>query len=106
MILDSQTSALPSSDSNTLSPSFVEIGFGSNRRQFSGLHRFEVFRHREVGENEEKADAASEAVTISYSSTSCNPSVDRLPFPEYMGNFHRVYSWCLFRDGVRGILKI
>lgn len=80
--------------------SYVDIGFGDNRRSFAGLHRFEVQHHttKEEGEEEE------EKVTIWFSSMSCNPSVDRPPFPKWVFKFHLWYSMCLFKDGIEGMI--
>ncbi|RAL60744.1 hypothetical protein DID88_009849 [Monilinia fructigena] len=50
------------------SPSCVEIGYGDDRKQFSGMHSFELIH---------KGDGA----IIWYSSVSCNPSVNKRPFP-------------------------
>jgi len=100
MILDYYIKSSPSSPDAT--PSFVEIGYGSDRRGFAGMHRYEVFRQPE-GEKEEGG------VRIGYSSISCNPMVDKAIFPwcntKLVWDFHNLYALCLFRDGIREVLR-
>ncbi|KAG0645644.1 hypothetical protein D0Z07_8610 [Hyphodiscus hymeniophilus] len=74
-------------------PSFIEIGFGDDRKRFAGLHRFEVTRSRDGG------------ATICFSSFSCNPTVNKAPFPKWIFRFHLFYAQCLFRDGIREVLS-
>ncbi|KAI9646041.1 hypothetical protein NHQ30_005479 [Ciborinia camelliae] len=74
------------------SPSCVEIGFGDDRKQFSGMHSFELI-HEDDG------------VTIWYSSVSCNPMVDRPLVPDWAFSLHRFYARSLFRDGIAAVLK-
>lgn len=85
----------PSRIKNALVPSFLEIGFGNSRKQFAGLHRFEVFRESE----------SHGAVTINFSSLSCNPTANKIPFPNWVSVFHKFYAQCLFRDGIREVLR-
>lgn len=82
--------------------SYIDIGFGDNRRNFAGLHRFEIQHHgkKEGGEGMEE-----EEVTIWFSSMSCNPSVDRPPFPKWVFGFHIWYSMCLFKDGIEQVIR-
>jgi hypothetical protein len=86
--------------------SFVEIGFGDNRKGFAGLHRFEVERIRD-GEREGEEDGEEEkgGVQLWYSSISCHPTRNKLPFPAWVFRFHEFYAQCLFRDGVAEVLK-
>ena len=77
--------------------SFVEVGFGDNRKGFAGLHRFELVHDDGV---------EGQGVTICYSCISCNPTVDKLPFPKFIFNFHEFYAMCLFRDGIAEVLKM
>jgi len=44
----------PSSKSSAESPSFLELGYGDDRKTFLGFHRFEVF-HQGGGKQEEGA---------------------------------------------------
>ncbi|PMD33845.1 hypothetical protein L207DRAFT_589399 [Hyaloscypha variabilis F] len=78
-------------------PSFVEIGFGDDRKGFAGFHRFEVERLREK--------EGEEGMRLWYSSISCHPREDRLPLPGWLYIFHNFYAQCLFRDGVREVLS-
>jgi hypothetical protein len=77
--------------------SFIDVGFGDNRRTFAGVHRFEVLR--DVGAEK------GEEVTILYSHMSCNPTVKDAKFPEFIFNFHKFYALTLFRDGVAEVLR-
>jgi hypothetical protein len=86
------------------SPSFIEIGFGDNRKGFAGMHRFEVSRVSNLSKagGEEGEDGA---VELWYSSISCNPTVNKLPFPGWVFSFHKFYAQCLFKDGVVEVLR-
>lgn len=94
MVLDKHVNTPSSKIEEKSSPSFIEIGFGNDRKQFAGLHRFEVSR-----DGEEEG-----SVELWYSSVSCNPTVNKLPFPRSGFGFHNFYAQCLFRDGVREVL--
>ncbi len=82
--------------------SYVDVGFGDDRKKFAGMHRFEIQHHAAQEEEEEKVE---EEVTIWYSSLSCNPSVDRPLFWEWAFALHRWYAMCLFRDGVECVIR-
>jgi hypothetical protein len=93
--------------------SYVDIGFGCDLKQFSGMHRFEILRapppesiadSSELAEKKLKGDN-DKAVTIWYSSLSCNPAVNKPPFPRSIARFHELYAQILFRDGIREVLK-
>ena len=79
-------------------PSFLEIGFGDNRKQFAGMHRFEV------SHDTNSAGKRTGGATVCFSSLSCNPTVNKVPFPMWMFDFHTFYAQCLFRDGIREVL--
>jgi hypothetical protein len=83
----------------TLKESFLEVGFGDNRRGFAGLHRFEV------SHDVEKETSEHAGITICYSSISCNPTVNKPLFPKFVFGFHKFYAMCLFRDGIAEVLK-
>lgn len=103
MVLD--VSLKPASDISVTRPqslvadSYIDIGFGDDRRYFAGFHRFEVMR--EVDE----ADSVDGGATICYSSIACNPSVDTTPAPAFTYAFHKFYALTLFRDGIAGVLQ-
>ncbi|TEY53590.1 hypothetical protein BOTCAL_0244g00180 [Botryotinia calthae] len=78
-------------DRRQKSPSCVEIGYGDDRKQFSGMHSFELIHERD-------------GAIIWYSSVSCNPTVNKRPFPDWVFTFHRWYARTLFRDGIAAIL--
>ena len=86
-------------------PSFIEIGFGDNRKGFAGMHRFEVLRDVKSMKEEGQEAGGEEGVQLWYSSISCNPTENKLPFPGWVFNFHEFYAQCLFRDGVAGVLR-
>lgn len=81
-------------------PSFIEIAYGDADKHFAGLHRFEVFRS---SDSDESANAEEE-VTISFSSFTCDPHINKLPFPRWAWRVHVFYARCLFRDGIREVL--
>lgn len=35
----------------------------------------------------------------------CNPTVDRIPFPRVGFIFRMSYEWCLFKEGVAEVLR-
>ncbi|KAG9241076.1 hypothetical protein BJ878DRAFT_578537 [Calycina marina] len=79
--------------------SFVELSYGNDRKSFSGMHRFGVFRE---GMNEE--------VVVRYSCIAYNPREDKPIFaksrsPRSVSLFHCFYARCLFRDGTREVLR-
>ncbi|KAH8769412.1 hypothetical protein F5882DRAFT_184096 [Hyaloscypha sp. PMI_1271] len=94
--------------------SFVEVGFGDDRKGFAGMHRFEVLRlsdstdgkGEEVGGENGGEGKEGGGVQLWYSSVSCNPRENKLPFPKWVFGFHEFYAQCLFRDGVREVLRI
>jgi hypothetical protein len=79
------------------SPSFLEVGFGDNRKEFAGLHRFEVSRDEDL--------VVDGGATVCFSSLSCNPTVNKVPFSKWGFEFHKFYAQCLFRDGIREVLR-
>jgi len=83
-------------------PSFMEIGFGDDRKGFAGFHRFEVERRREAMGKEQGEEGE---VRLWYSSISCHPRENRLPLPGWLYHFHDFYAQSLFRDGVREVLS-
>jgi hypothetical protein len=99
MIIDHHVNKLGPSlaPQSTATPSFLEVGFGDNRKQFAGLHRFEVLR--------DAPEKEGDGVTICFSSLSCNPTVDTIPFSTWVFDFHKLYAQSLFRDGIREVLR-
>jgi len=101
IVLDRYIKENVASSKDPLEPSFVEIGFGDNRKEFVGMHRFEVVRGVDFkGERNDEG-----AVELRYSSISCNPTKNQLPFPGWVFGFHTFYAQSLFRDGVREVLS-
>lgn len=79
--------------------SYIDIGFGDDRKGFAGMHRFEVIH--DTG----KPGRQSGDVMICYSSMSCNPTVNQQVFPNWVFTFHKFYALNLFRDGVAEVLR-
>jgi hypothetical protein len=101
MVLDKHIHETVTSSEEALGPNFVEIGFGDNRKEFAGMHRFEVVRNVSLkGEGKDEG-----ALELCYSSISCNPTKNQLPFPGWVFGFHSFYAQSLFRDGVREVLS-
>lgn len=89
--------------------SFVDVAYGDDKKDFSGFHRFEVTRtdkDTEKGNNRETTSQMRDKVTISFSSVSCNPSKNTIPFPAWALGLHKWYAMELFRDGIREVLSI
>jgi hypothetical protein len=95
MVLDTHVKPQgPSSDEKPSSEnSYAEIGFGDDRKDFAGMHRFEVSRPEKEG------------VEISFSSVSVNPSMNEVPFSNLVFVFHKFYAQSLFRDAIREVLS-
>jgi hypothetical protein len=102
IILDHYLNPPSSAKEENQSPSFLEVGFGDDRKGFAGMHRFEVSRVSNSTRTEETGEDG--AVELCYSSISCNPTVNKLPFPAWVFEFHKFYAQCLFRDGVAEVL--
>lgn len=79
--------------------SYVDVAFGSDRQNFSGMHRFEIRHHLA------KEEGREDELTICYSSMSCNPSINKPPFPRWVFWFHCWYGMCLFRDGIEAVIR-
>lgn len=80
-------------------PSFLEIGFGSDRGELAGMHRFELSHDlKSIGVEEG-------AVELWFSSVTCNPVVDKILFPTWAFGVYKLYARSLFRDGVAEVLK-
>jgi hypothetical protein len=90
--IKSSSSSVPGPEEEETS--YIDIAFGDDRKGFAGFHRFEIFR-------EPKEDE----VTICYSSMSCDPSANKMPFPNFIFLFHIFYAERLFWDGIRGVLS-
>lgn len=95
MVLDTNIKSQDSSsdEKQPSENSYVEIGFGDDRKNFAGMHRFEISRPEKEG------------VQISFSSVSVNPSMNTAPFSNFVFVFHKFYAQCLFRDAVREVLS-
>lgn len=93
---DTSSDEKPSSEN-----SYVEIGFGDDRKNFAGMHRFEVSHNIETPGSESGVDG----VQISFSSVSVNPSMNKAPFSNLVFVFHKFYAQCLFRDAIREVLS-
>jgi hypothetical protein len=95
MVLDANIKSQDTSsdEKSSSEQSYVEIGFGDDRKNFAGMHRFEVSR------------PGKEMVQISFSSVSVNPSMDQAPFSNLVFVFHKFYAQSLFRDAIREVLS-
>ncbi len=94
---------VPEKDSSEIS--YVDVGFGDDRKKFAGMHRFEIQHHFAKEEKDEKEEKGEEEVRIWYSSLSCNPSIDRPLFWDWAFALHRWYAMCLFRDGIECVIR-
>jgi len=96
-----------SSDS---SPSFVDYGFGSDRRIFAGSQRFAVSRKVRVPDQDvngkvEQAVKEEEYVELYVECFRCNPVVDRDSWAEYAPWLHYWYARFLWAEAVRAVLR-
>lgn len=90
----------PSNDSGSGSntESCVDLIYGSDKSQFSGVHRFSVIRGAGTKSKEENQ------VCVRYSSISCNPTVNK-SLPSILFEFHRIYGNLLYREGVSEVMR-
>jgi hypothetical protein len=93
-------------------PSYIDYGFGSDRRVFSGSQRFVVTRHERIRnmEEDEKAgllqtEKEDGYVELSIECFRCNPLVDRDSWAEYAPWLHYWYAKCLWAEAVRRLLR-
>ncbi|KFY42162.1 hypothetical protein V495_04644 [Pseudogymnoascus sp. VKM F-4514 (FW-929)] len=98
-------------------PSYLDFGFGSDRGQFAGCHRFSVHRglksktDGELGRlnitgafNEEGMPEDGE-VEVRLEHFRCNPSENKPSWAEFISWFHRWYAEFLFADGISSVLR-
>jgi hypothetical protein len=85
--------------SSRIGGSYIEIGFGDDRKDFAGMHRFEVTRDVDAAEGDDGD------ITIYFTSLACNPRVDRLLCSRFLFSLHDFYALCLFRDGIAEVLR-
>ncbi|KAL2214172.1 hypothetical protein CC79DRAFT_1362954 [Sarocladium strictum] len=80
-------------DAETLSS--IDVVFGSDSSQFSGVHRFTVTRnaHRE------------DSIRITYAHIVCNPTVNEVLKPAFLFTLHKLYAKWLFREGVVEVMR-
>ncbi|KAF2741192.1 hypothetical protein EJ04DRAFT_116998 [Polyplosphaeria fusca] len=76
--------------------SYIDVAFGSDTSEFSGVHRFSIYRD---------ADKDSDIVTVDHPDTCCNPTIDQPKFPDFMITLHRMYSMLLFREAVARVME-
>lgn len=83
-------------ETHSLGQSFstVDVVFGSDQRQFAGVHRFALVRD----------DKKPGVVRISLEHTSCNPTVNKALKPDFMIPVHNFYAQWLFRESVAQVL--
>lgn len=77
--------------------SYVDIAFGSDLGGFAGVHRFSIWR--------DSRNEKSGAVTIEFSHTSCNPTVDQPFGPDFIMSLHNIYAMLLFKEGIAKVLE-
>lgn len=98
-------------EGTTGNASYIDIGFGSDKGQFAGVHRFSVVRpqqpsridgwHDIVAENNDGGNDEFETVEIHFSCVTCNPLVDVPLNPTGMlFRFHMFYADWLLRESV------
>ncbi|KFY29722.1 hypothetical protein V494_08511 [Pseudogymnoascus sp. VKM F-4513 (FW-928)] len=98
-------------------PSYLTFGFGSDRGQFAGCHRFSIHRGLEPKKgiesgtlNVSRADDEAELlddgeVEIRLEHFRCNPSRNVPSWAECISWFHRWYAEFLFADGISSMLR-
>jgi hypothetical protein len=92
------------------SPSYADYGFGSDRRNFAGSHRFGINREegvhdRDVDEEAGEARKEEELIELYVECFRCDPLVNRDSWAEYMPWFHYWYARFLWADAVRAVLR-
>ena len=80
-------------DAETLSS--IDVVFGSDSSQFSGVHRFTVARNA----------GRQGSVQITYAHIVCNPTVDEVLKPAFLFTLHKLYAMWLFREGVVEVMR-
>lgn len=97
----------PSSHLSKLScseESYIDFGFGSDKKSFSGVHRFSVRREAVPDSKTGQRSDSGNAVRITHSSLACNPSQNKPFKPGVFFTLHKFYAILLFREGVAQVL--
>lgn len=89
----------------TRSESFIDVGYGSDKSSFSGVHRFSIERKTVRDFKHNAAAPTHEDITIRMSCMTCNPLKERRAAPEFLMTFHKIYAMLLFREAVSEVLK-
>ncbi|KXJ87017.1 hypothetical protein Micbo1qcDRAFT_167769 [Microdochium bolleyi] len=104
---------------NTDQESYIDIGFGNDRTQFAGVHRFCVSRRGRISPpsslspsserdgspsavTEKGPDDCETVVVLYHHGVTCNPTHDRTRDMEdsWLFKFHMLYADLLFRESV------
>lgn len=96
--------------SSSPTPSYVDYGFGSDQRIFSGSHRFainreEKIRDQDVNEKVRQAGMKEEYIELCLECFRCNPIIDRDSWAEYIPWLHYWYARFLWAEAVRAVLR-
>lgn len=97
-------------------PSYLDFGFGSDRGQFAGCHRFSIHRGLESKDSElgrlniTGATGMTELpeegdVEVRLEHFRCNPSKNVASWAEWIPWLHFWYAKFLFADGVSSVLR-
>jgi len=88
-------------------PSYVDYGFGSDQRPFSGSHRFVVDRkeQKDVDEKVEQMGKEEEVVELYVECFRCNPMINRDSWAESMPWLHYWYAKFLWAEAVKAVLR-
>ena len=85
--------------------SYIDFGYGSEKSQFAGFHRFMVCRDKAVEATKNGATERDGMVTVIFASMTCNPTVNKPFAPSVLLGFHSVYASLLFREGIARVLS-
>lgn len=88
-----------------LPPSYVDYGFGSDKRNFAGSHRFVVNRKDEGHGKDANDKTEGGSVELYVEGFCCNPMVNRGSWVEYMPWIHYWYGTLLWAEAVRAVLR-
>jgi hypothetical protein len=92
------------------SPSYADYGFGSDKRNFAGSHRFAINRKershdQDVNEKVGQAGKEEEYVELYLQCFRCNPIVNRDSWAESLPWLHYWYARFLWADAVMAVLR-
>ena len=96
----------PSGSRNT-TQSYIDFGSGSDKSNFTAVHRFSINRSiGNVDQDDKATSTPTDWIQITHSCLACNPSQNKAIKPDILFPLHKFYAMLLFREGVAQVLLV